>query len=117
MMVAKPQDTKFLKYNNDAIGFISIADSLFGKKKDYNLEDIALVPFSSGAKFLLASGRVNKVGVSVAVFEASTPYEVYLKGIDNDLITKMVKDVKAKNKFPGLRVGSLNEASTAGNWE
>lgn len=114
-LVADTTDAAFSKPMGDTIGFISLSDSIFGEK--YKLENIAIVPFSLGAKFLLNAGRIDKDGISIAVFEASTPYVVYLKGLDKRRIISLVQELNAKNKFPGLKVGSLNEATTAGNWE
>lgn len=108
------KDVAFSK-SCDTIGFVSLSDSIFGKK--YKLEDMTNVPFSHGAKFLLKVGRIDKDGMSFTVFEASTAYEVYLNGLDKQCISNMVQGLNATNKFPGLKVGSLNEASTAGNWE
>ena len=44
---------------------------------------------------------------------------IYLdtKGTLNEHIIYMVEEGKSKNMFPGLKVGSLNEVSTAGKWE
>lgn len=116
-MVTNPKDTTFSRANFYCIRYIRISDSIFGKEKRYKPEDIAMVPFSGGAKFFLASDRIDKDSVSFTVFEASTPYTAYLKGLDKGLISNMVEELTAKNKFPGLKVGSLSEASTAGNWE
>ena len=61
----------------------------------------------------------------IPVFEARTPYEVYLAtpgAAFNDKEWKQrVDNAKAEkesiNRYAGLKVGSMEEASTDGNWE
>jgi hypothetical protein len=116
-IAAGAKDSTMSKAINYTIWYISISDSIFGKKNGYKLKDIASIPFSEGAKFFLAAGHIEIDGVSNAVFEASAPYKVYLLGIDNGFLSNIVQEENHKNRFPGLKVGSLNEATTAGNWE
>lgn len=116
-MVSSPRDTILSKCNNYSVFFISIADSIYGKKNNRKLSDIAIVPFSGGAKFSLSAGRIDQDSVFGSVFEVSAPYRVYLKGVDEDFLFSLLKEAKNKNKFPGLSVGSMSVVSTAGNWE
>ena len=59
------------------------------------------------------------------MFEVKTPYEVYLNTPGDKFTEKewntRVQNVKAEmeqiDKYAGLKVGSLEEASTDGNWE
>ena len=54
----------------------------------------------------------------VAVFEASVLYDVYLKGLDRQLIINYNALRKRITGFPGMRVGNLVEPNNnAGNWE
>lgn len=116
-MVSCPKDTTLSKSNNYSVFFISIADSIFGKKNIHKLKDIAIIPFSGGAKFSLSAGRIDQDSLSLSVFVVSAPYEVYLKGVDEDFLYSLQREARNKNKFPGLRVGSMSLVSTAGNWE
>ncbi len=116
-LVSGPKDTTLSKCNNYSVFFISIADSIFGKKNLHKLNDIAIVPFSGGAKFSLSAGRIEQDSLSLSVFEVSAPYEVYLKGVNEDFLYSLRREARSKNKFPGLRVGSMNLISTVGNWE
>lgn len=125
-MIPDPEDTTFTKTINDTIGYVKVIDSLFGKRHDFNIQNIGVVPFSDPAtQFEIKDSIIKRGGISVPVFEAKTPYEVYLsqpgkKFTDKEWETR-VNNLKAEmeqlEKYAGLKVGSLEEASTDGNWE
>ena len=115
-MVPDPKDTTNTRTITDTIGYVSIFDSIFAKK-DYKLEELSLIPFAEGDTFSLMAGTINKGGVDVSVFEVTAPMETYTAGMNNQLVINRVQELKDKNKFPGLKVGSMFEASTDGNWE
>ncbi len=115
-IIPDPNDTTFTRTISDTIGYISIFDSIFAKK-NYPLEKLNEVPFSNGDLFSIMAGRINKGGVDVAVFEVSVRLETYAKDLDKQLVINRIKEREDKSKFPGLRVGSMTEASTDGNWE
>ncbi len=118
---ADPKDTTFTKTIRDTIGTISIIDSLYGNRPNFNIDRLMYVPipaeFFDNETFELKSGKIERGGVPVQVFESSAGYEVILKGLDKQLIANLIKSVKEMNKYPGLKVGSLTEASTEGNWK
>ena len=74
----------------------------------FDLNTLTEVPFSEGEQFRIEAGNIEKGKVIVQVFEVSTTYATFLKGID------------ANNKGVDLegiiRVGSMSEASINGNW-
>jgi hypothetical protein len=115
-IVPDPKDTTFTRTISDTIGFISIFDSIFSKK-NYPLEKLNEVPFSNGDLFSILAGKINKGGVDVAVFEVSARIETYTKDLDKQLVVNRIKEMEDMSKFPGLKVGSMNEATTDGNWE
>lgn len=126
MMVPDPEDTTFTKTINDTIDFVLVKDSLFGKRTNFNLAELGLVPFSEPAtQFEIHDSIIKRGGISVPVFEVKTPYEVYLATPGPSFTEKewntRVQNVKAEmeqiDKYAGLKVGSLEEASTDGNWE
>lgn len=97
-------------------GFIKIdtsyrnaLDSLFGRRKDFSVENISVIPFSDGEKFSIAAGEIEKGQVKVKVFEVIAPNETFLKGLKEEMIKKEDK--------PALVLGSMTEASQDGNWE
>ena len=112
-MVPDPNDTTFTKSINDTIGYVKVLDSLFGKRPNFNIRDLSIVPFSDPTTtFEIQDSIIKRGGISVPVFEVKTPYEVYL-ATPGDIKAEM----EQIDKYAGLKVGSLEEASTDGNWE
>jgi hypothetical protein len=125
-MVPDPNDTTFTRSINDTLGYVKVLDSLFGKRPNFNIKDLSVVPFSDpSTMFEIHDSIIKRGGISVPVFEVKTPYEVYLgapgaKFTEKEWNTR-VQNLKAEmeqiDKYAGLKVGSLEEASTDGNWE
>lgn len=87
--------------------------------KGYPFDSLRYVPFSGGEQFELAAGELKtQSGVNVKVFECKAPNKLILKGLDRQEIINMDDLAKKLDKYPGLKVGSLTEATNnAGNWE
>lgn len=96
---------------------VSILDSLFGSK--YPVDSLKIVPFSGGRKFEMGAGEITTgSGVRVKVFEVSVHNDILLNGLDRQLVINMNDERIKRDQFPGLKVGSLTEATNnAGNWE
>ena len=125
-IIPDPTDTTFTRTINDTIDFIKVMDSLKGKRADFNIKDLCLVPFSDPQqKFELEASTISRNGIEIPVFEARTPYEVYLANPGANFNEKEWNqrrdNIKAEkenmNRYAGLKVGSLEEATTDGNWE
>lgn len=116
-IIADPNDTTFTKTINDTIGFIGIADSLYSRRVNFKLEDLAIIPHSEGRKFEISTAKVDKGGVIVPVIEIMVPYEYYLFDLDKQDVVNLAEQQKSINRYPGIRMGSLTEATTDGNWE
>lgn len=110
-----PNDTTMTIKINDTIGFIGVADSLF-KLPGFSLDSLPYIP-KSGIRYELAAGEIESGGLKVQVFEAKAAYKDMLFGLDNQLIVNLIKSKTELDKFPGLKVGSMTEASIDGNWE
>ncbi len=96
---------------------LSVIDSLFSAS--YPIDSLRFAPYTQGYQFELGAGKLKTASkVSVRVFEAKVPYDVLLSGLDRQLIINY-KEIREKiTGYPGLRVGSLEEATNnAGNWE
>ncbi len=87
--------------------WMEVKDTIF-KHKKYPIDSIPYVPFSGGEKFELSAGMIERGLVELPVFEARTPAEVYMKGLD---------DYKVYYTKEELKVGSMQESSIDGNWE
>lgn len=120
--VADPNDTTNTIVIRDTIGYVSMTDSLFQHDgSHFKVQDLKLVPlpkkYANGETFTLDAGAIKRGGLPVQVFECKVPYEIILKGLDKQLIINLNKQMGELNRYPGLKVGSMEEASTEGNWK
>ena len=104
---------------------ILVKDTLFRNRKDFNLDSLAIVPFSQGDSIKMQAVVKTVSGVKVPLFEASLTYKSLLKGMDNQLRINLDAQEKERNEkkygtadFSGLKVGSVTAPNNnAGNWE
>lgn len=116
-VIPDPNDTTFTKTIKDTLGYVKVIDTLFKHHKSFDINQLPVIPFSGGVKFEMAAGEIDRGGVKVSVFEVKAPFSVYLKGLDQQRINNLIASEEAIEKFAGLKVGSLEEPSTDGNWE
>jgi hypothetical protein len=116
-MVPDPKDTTFTKTIRDTIGSIAVFDSLFSKRVGFEAENLKYVPYTDNEMFTMDAGVIEKGGVEVNVFEVSVLYSIVLKGLDEQMVVNLIASKEQINRYPGLKVGSMVEASTDGNWE
>lgn len=116
-IVADPNDTTFTKTINDTVGYVKVIDSLFGRRENFDINSLHIVPFSQNAEFELQAGYIKRGGLKVAVFEAKTPYSTYLWDLDQQRVNNLRAEMEDLEKYAGLKVGSMDEPSTNGNWE
>jgi len=116
-IVADPEDTTFTKTINDTVGYIKVIDSLFGRRENFNVNSLRLVPYSQNVQFEMQAGYITRGGLKVAVFEAKTPYITYLWDLDSQRVNNLRAEQEDLEKYAGLKVGSMDEASLNGNWE
>lgn len=96
----------------DTLDFVPVKDSLF--KTDDRYKNMMNVPVGKeGAKFELKAGMLD----SIPVFEASVRKEVILFDQEKYLIKKEEQVVSVDGvNGPTLKVGSMDEVNTTGNW-
>ena len=96
---------------------LSVKDSLF--YAGYPIDSMRYVPYLPGTEFELGAGELETTSkVKVRVFEAKVHYDKLLVGLDRQLIINYKEEREKITGYPGLRVGSLEEATNnAGNWE
>lgn len=96
---------------------IAVKDTLL-KREGFVIDSIAYIPFSGGKKFEVNSVTKIVSGVNVPLFEANAPYDLLLLGLKRQLIVNLKSDKETINKYPGLKVGSVDSPNNnAGNWE
>lgn len=84
---------------------VSVRDSLFKEGGDIN--QIQFIPYSKSQPFKMETGMVEKGQVQVPVFEVFAQNVYIFDGIEPEYY-----DPKE-----GLKVGSMTDPSTSGNWE
>ncbi|WP_421920077.1 hypothetical protein [Marinifilum sp.] len=100
---------------------IAALDTIFGK--DYPIENLKYVPFTKGKhQFKMGAGIiVTGSQVKVQVFEAKVSNMIIFEDIKNEYLDELKEENGNRirlNKYPGLMVGSLEEANNnSGNWE
>jgi len=96
---------------------ISVRDSLFGQ--NYIADSLRYIPFTQNEIFEMDATTIETAsGVEVPIFEAKVHNNTYLKGLDKQQIINLNDDAFSYERYPGLKVGSMEEANnSAGNWE
>ena len=98
--------------------YVNVLDTIFGK--GYKIDDIKFIPVpDTVAMFQLGAGVITTgSGIKVPVFEAKAHNNTVLKGLDRQLVINLNESRRTNDKYPGLKVGSLEETiNNAGNWE
>lgn len=100
----------------DTLGFVSVKDSLFKGTDSY--KNMAKVPHAQNdATFTMKTDIIERSGYKVPVFEASVEKKVVLYDQPPALLARenamvSVEEVNGST----IKVGSLTEVSTSGNW-
>ena len=96
--------------------WVTAVDTLFGK--GYNVDDLRNVP-GANVQFTMDTATLTSgSGYTVIVFQCGVQYDDYLGDLDKQLVYNLKDKAEKMNKYPGLRVGSVEEINNnAGNWE
>ncbi|MBW6461166.1 MAG: hypothetical protein K0B08_11405 [Bacteroidales bacterium] len=116
-LIPDPTDTTFTRSISDTLEFVKVADSLFSRKINFSVDSLRFIPFSGNKLFEIEAGNIERGGINVPVFEIRAHYHTFLAGLDRQLIVNLVKSKEDIERYPGLKVGSMQEPSTDGNWE
>jgi len=97
--------------------WVSILDSIF--PKGFNADSMKYVPFGRGIIFELSTRTdTTQRGYKNYLFQAQTPYQVYLRGLDNHELTELINIQTKLKKYSGLKIGDIEQPNNnAGNWE
>lgn len=100
----------------DTLGFVPVKDSLF--KGDNRYKTMMNVPFAqNGEKFELNAGTIEKSGYKAPVFEAKVKKDIVLSDQPKDLLARENTQINVEEvNGDAIRVGSMTEVSTNGNW-
>ncbi len=97
---------------------VAVMDTIF--KKGFNPDEIRYIPYTNKVEFLLAADTlVTGSKVTIPVFEAKAPFKTYLADEEyHQELVNLIDKQKTIGKYPGMKVGSITEATNdAGNWE
>ena len=90
---------------------------------DFPIDDIRYVPFTQKKhQFKMATNTIyTESGLEVPVFEARISNMIIFEDLRNEYEEQILEENgerKRLNKYPGLKVGDINEANNnVGNWE
>ena len=87
--------------------WVTAVDTLFGK--GYNVDDLRNVP-GANVQFTMDTATLTSgSGYTVKVFQCGVQYDDYLGDLDKQLVYNLKDKAEKMNKYPGLRVGSVEE--------
>ena len=98
--------------------YVNVLDTVFGK--GYKIDEIKFIPVKDTvAMFQLGATVITTgSGIKVPVFEAKAHNNTILCKLDRQLVINQNESRRTNGKYPGLKVGSLEETiNNAGNWE
>lgn len=85
---------------------------------NFKADSIKYIPFSNGTKVFELEAKIDTLQSGPAkFFEARTLYKDYLEGLDKQEIINITQLRKELDKYPGLKIGSMEEPLVSGNWE
>ena len=98
---------------------IPVRDTIFKDRPEFNVDEIAIIPFSGGDSVIMESTIKKVSGVNVPLFEASMPFKSLLKGLQPEqLRINLDAEREDQGRYKGLQVGSVSAPNNnAGNWE
>lgn len=127
--ITQQRDSSFLRYNKafqidmpvdtiliDTLGTVSVKDSLF--RNDNRYKTMMNVPgAANGEKFEMKADIIDKGGYRAPVFEAKVAKKVILSDQPAALLARENAHVSVEEvNGSEIKVGSLTEVSTTGNW-
>lgn len=128
-VITQQRDSSFMEFDEtyqidmlqevkiiDTLGTVPVRDSLF--KSDTRYKDLATVPTApNGEKFTMDADVIDKSGYRAPVFEAKVDKSVVLYDQPKDLLARENAQMSVEEvNGTEIKVGSLTEVSTSGNW-
>jgi len=96
--------------------WVNVIDTIF--PKGFSADSIRFVPYGGGKQFeMKTASQTTKSGAVIYLFEAKTPYDVYLNGLNRQEVINLNDRAKKLSRYPGLQIGSIETPNNnAGNW-
>lgn len=97
---------------------IPVKDTVFNHRQSFDINQLGIVPWANVRFKLDTITYVTPSKISVPLFQASVPNEVFLTGLDVQEIVNLNDKQTKMDRFPGLKVGDIVQPNNnAGNWE
>ncbi|WP_149276370.1 hypothetical protein [Pareuzebyella sediminis] len=127
--ITQQRDSSYMEYDEtyridmlkevkiiDTLGIVSVKDSLF--KNDTRYKNLMDVPTAAnGEKFEMKSDIIQKGSYRAPVYEVKVDKAVVLYDQPKTLLDKEKAEIGVEEvNGPAIKVGSLTEVSTGGNW-
>lgn len=127
--ITQQRDSSYMEYDRvyqidmlkevtiiDTLGFVPVRDSLFRNSDRY--KQMMNVPYAANdEKFTMKADIIEKAGYKAPVFEAKVSKSVVLYDQPKDLVNRENSHVSVEEvNGSEIKVGSLTEVSTSGNW-
>ena len=82
-------------------------------------DSLKLIPYADGQHFELNTAtKEGKDGHAQPLMECGARYKAYLNGLDKREVNNLTEEAVATDRYPGLKIGDLNNPNNnAGNWE
>lgn len=127
--ITQQRDSSYMEYDKtygidllqevtitDTLGFVAVKDSLFKNSDRY--KNLMNVPHAQNNEtFEMKADIIEKTGYKVPVFEAKIEKKVVLYDQPADLLARENAQISVEEVNGNtIKVGSLNEVSTSGNW-
>ena len=91
---------------------------VFKVNENFDIDSLRYVPIVNDEFEMRAVMYKSISNIMIPLFEACVSNDVYLKGLDRQLVVNLNDDRKKMNKWPGVKVGSVDSPNNnAGNWE
>lgn len=100
----------------DTLGYKSVKDSLFRGSDSY--KNLATIPFAqNNAEFTMKTDVIEQSGFKAPVFEVTVDKSLLLYDQPADLVSREKEMISVEEvNGPEIKLGSLTEVSTSGNW-
>lgn len=102
---------------------IAAKDTVFGNRvlSTEDIQKLRLIPYANGVEYNLRATilTIESSRLKVPVFECTAPYKDFLYDLDEQELINLIDEQKTVyNKYPGIKVGSIERTTNdAGNWE
>lgn len=107
------------KLREDKKLMVTASDGSVHPMSDQEILNLRYVPYPKDRQyeFTLQAGAIDKGGYMVPVFECKVEMNDLLADLNHQLVVNKLSELDEKHRYPGWKVGDMNQALTDGNFE